>query len=419
MSFSRREFLKASAGVAAGSLSGRSLAADEPVLTISADQGSPLFAIKEIAEQELGISLDIITGQYANRMQNAVLPTRPCQLFEFRSNNTRALWRSRAIKPLATARLSGWDELHQTLIEIEDLASGSATATFGQMPGAEVYLQDDDSLGSMRQTQATHMPIFFGNESFGYIPSDPANRQSSESWNWLISPDFRGKVALSNSPATDYYALALATRRAAETPLVADPSSPSTEELDELYESVMDVASADQFSAFWSDPSQLLAPFASREILLANLLAQDMPMMRGNGIDIRQATPDEGFLGQTKVLFLSSSVNEAEEEAAYRFMNWLMQGRAGVQFSRAGYSVTNRHSVKEFMSVNDWDYFYGGEPASEPIHDPSGNLVAEVGESRAGGSFEERFQNIGIWATTPIPNNEHILHHWQHLLLER
>lgn len=417
MSFSRRDFLKTSTGVAAGSLVPPSIGAEKPVLTLSVEAMSPLYAIKDIAEDELDLTLNLVTGEYSDRLQHAVLQSTSCHLFEFRSNNMRALWRSNAAKPIDINRLSGWSELHETLVEVENLAQQGSTSTFGALPNSELYLAENGSFGSTLKAQATHMPIYLGNESFAYA-ADQTVPGGEESWSWLLDDAYRGKVSLSNSPATVYYALALAAidNGFSDEPLIADPATPGPYELDALYEFALECASKGQFSSFWSTALQLVEPFLSGEISLANLVTQDIPLMRSQGVKLQQAAPKEGFLGQSKVLFLSPSVSGEEENNAYRFLDWLSRGTAGVEFSHYGYSCLNQQRTKELMSANNWGYWYEGQPTSEPIYDPSGNLVADSGETRAGGSFIDRFQNIGLWAGAPIPNTEQILVHWRRLI---
>lgn len=418
MKFSRRKFLKASTGVALGTLGAHAIAAEKPVLTISADPRSPLYAIRELAERELDITLNITSGQYASRVQNAVFQSAPCQLFEFRSNNTASLWRSGAIKPIDASRLSGWDEIDETLTQIEAFANQGAIRTHGAMPNAEVYLQANGSLGATRSDTITQLPLFAGNESFAYLADEASTAVQDESWSWILSDTYRKKIALSNSPATVYYALAMAAKNTVGAPDIGDPNSPSPGELELLYHFVSEKASKHQFADFWSDPSQLIAPFTAREIWLANIEAQDIPALRSNGINLKQARPQEGFLAQSKVLFLASSVTLEEESTAYRFLDWLTSGKAGVEFSCCGYSSYTPQSARSHMDEHLWDYFYAGEPAAEAIYDPAGNLIAEAGERRPGGSFEERFQHIGLWAGKPIRNSELILHHWQHLVMQ-
>lgn len=417
MSFSRRNFLKTAAGGTLASFGRSSLAADDPVLNISADPQSALYSIRDMAEQETGIRLNIVSGQYANRLQNAVFKSAPCQLFEFRSNNTRSLMRSEAIRPIETSRLSGWDELHQTLETLESFAEEGFIPTYGATPSAEVYFQGDETTGSARSELSTHMPIYFSNESFAYSPgSGPATED--ESWQWILSNALSGRVALSNSPATVYYALALAAQGTSSIPPIADLANPTPEELEQLYEFTNQLADDGQFSNFWGNPSELVGRFRSGQVTLANLATRDIPVLREEGVDLAHASPREGFIGQSTALFLSSSTNGQQEELAYRFMDWLTNGRAGAEFSRYGYSSPYSESTRQFMTANTWQYFYAGMPATEEIYDPDGNLIAAIGDLRPGGSFEERFQRIGIWATEPNPQIERILHHWHHLLLK-
>ncbi len=82
---------------------------------------------------------------------------------------------------------------------------------------------------------------------------------------------------------------------------------------------------------------------------------------------------------------------------AYEYLNWYTSGFAGAFVAREGYYAGQPENVKKYLSADEWDYWYGGKPAAEDIHDPFGKLMEKAGRARDGGSFEQRMGNIAVW----------------------
>lgn len=96
---------------------------------------------------------------------------------------------------------------------------------------------------------------------------------------------------------------------------------------------------------------------------------------------------------------LSRSCTGERLEAAYAFMNWWLSGWPGAFIARQGYYISNPQRAKAFMSQAEWDYWYAGKPAAEPLQGTDGKISVHPGTVRTGGSYIQRFEHIAVWNT--------------------
>ena len=62
---------------------------------------------------------------------------------------------------------------------------------------------------------------------------------------------------------------------------------------------------------------------------------------------------------------------------------------------RQGYYSAVPETSKEFMTANEWGYWFEGKPATGDITSPTGDKLASAGDIRDGGS------STSGWATWP------------------
>jgi len=68
------------------------------------------------------------------------------------------------------------------------------------------------------------------------------------------------------------------------------------------------------------------------------------------------------------------------------------------------------------MSAAEWDYWYEGKPAAEALKGTDGNISVKAGETRTGGSYVKRFENIAVWNTV-MSTYEYTLSKWNEFVL--
>ena len=112
---------------------------------------------------------------------------------------------------------------------------------------------------------------------------------------------------------------------------------------------------------------------------------------------------------------LSKNLEGIQLDAAYEYMNWMLEGWVGAFLGRQGYYSAAPENAKQYMSEAEWSYWYEGEPAGEDMVDPFGKTLAKAGSVRDGGSFKERFGNIVCWNST-MEENTYLVQKWNEFI---
>jgi putative spermidine/putrescine transport system substrate-binding protein len=102
-------------------------------------------------------------------------------------------------------------------------------------------------------------------------------------------------------------------------------------------------------------------------------------------------------------------------DAATEYLNWYTSGFPGAFVAREGYYSAQPMNAKKYLSAAEWDYWYGGKPAAEDIHDPFGKLMEKAGRARDGGSFEQRMGNIAVWNSV-MDEDRYLTRRWNEFI---
>ncbi len=82
-------------------------------------------------------------------------------------------------------------------------------------------------------------------------------------------------------------------------------------------------------------------------------------------------------------------------DAAYEYLNWHQSGWQGGFIAKQGYYSSVPETAKQFMTEDEWNYWYEGKPAQSEIKDPYGitwRMPAMCATAAPSGS---------AWATSP------------------
>ena len=370
--------------------------------------------IRLAAQSDLGINIEFTPGGSAAVLQQASTRPESFHIYEQWSNSMQVLWQAGAIQPIDTARIDRWSQINP-LSKTGRLSSEDKLGA-GDSPHTLLYVQPDDTLGSMQQDQVSFLPYVHNVDSFGYdtrtVPEGKAYTQ--ESWGWLLDERWHGKVAVVNEPTIGLFDLALAAQAKG---LVAfnDISNMTVNEIDALFELLVDFKHEGHFTGVWNSVPESVKFMKSGRAVIESMFSPAASDLRSKGIPVRYAAPKEGYRAWHGVMCLSAACNEEEKQAAYDYMNWWLSGRAGAIMARQGYYMSVQKPVHDFMADNEWAYWYGGKPADARIVDSKGRPIAEEGERRNGGSYEERFSRIAVWNTV-MDHYEHTLYRWGEFL---
>ena len=370
--------------------------------------------IRQQAEKDLGIRIEFYPGGDAEVLLKASTDPASFDLYEQWSDSINVLWGADTIQPIEISKLTYWTEIN-ALSKTGRLSPGASLGA-GDAPHKLLFIQPNGTLGANPTSRISFMPYVHNTDSFGYnsaiIPRGIP--YETESWGWLLDDRYRGKVAIVNAPTIGLFDLALA---ATARGLIEfrNIGNMTIQEIDALFRIVIDKKRQGHFRGVWTSVPNSVELMASGEVVLQSMFSPGVSALNGMGIPCVYAAPREGYRAWQGVMCLSSECRGERMEAAYVFMNWWLSGWPGAFIARQGYYISNPERSRPFMSKSEWDYWYEGQPAAQPLLGTDGRISVREGEVRTGGSYLKRFEHIAVWNTV-MDNYEYTLMKWNEFL---
>ncbi len=419
----RREMMMRSAAVGASALAFPGLARDTKpaktsrsgfTLRVLGTHVTLQEQIRLAAEADLGFNIEFTPGGSASVLQQASTRPESFDVYEQWSNSIHILWRSGAIQPVQTERIDLWSSINP-ISKTGRLSAGDRIGA-GDAPNTLLYVQPGQTLGTQQSNQVSYLPYVHNVDSFGYdtrhIPAGEAYRE--ESWGWLLDERWRGRVAVVNEPTIGLFDLALAVQ-AKGLMSFKNIGNMTVAEIDQLFEILIDLKRDGHFSGVWNSVPESVGFMESGRVVIESMFSPGASALRARGVPVRYAAPKEGYRAWHGVMCLSSACSEQASDAAYAYMNWWLSGRPGAVMARQGYYISVPDPIRSYLTNDEWNYWYAGEPAKTNVLGTDGRLIANIGERRNGGSYTDRFSNIAVWNTV-MDHYEHSLTRWGEFL---
>ncbi|WP_334020054.1 ABC transporter substrate-binding protein [Alteromonas sp. S015] len=410
-SVQRRTLLKG--GLALGLTAGIapfSIGKEKPTLRVLGTHVTLQEAIRQRAMEDLGINVEFEPGGSATVLQKASMNPASFDLYEQWSNSINVLWRAQAIQPIEKKRLQYWEEINN--LSKTGKLTENARMGAGDAPHKIINVQDDGTLGANHTDTISFLPYVHNVDSFGYDTSTlPQELQGQEeSWGWLLDSRYSGKVGIVNDPTIGLFDLALAAQAKGFIQF-QDIGAMTEYELDDLFSLLIELTQLNHFNGFWTSVPESVEFMKSGRVAIESMFSPAVSVLNGQDIPVTFAAPKEGYRGWHGVMCLSSATQGRVKDVAYEYMNWWLSGWAGAFIARQGYYISNPKRSAQYLSKAEWDYWYKGRVASEPLAGPDGNISVKKGAQRNGGSYEERFSNVAVWNTV-MPTYEYSLQKW-------
>ena len=412
----RRTFLKSALTAAAGGIAAPYVhARSRPHLRVLGTHVTLQEEIRQRAMADLDIDISFEPGGSAEVLQRAAAKPESFDLYEQWSDSLQVLWRSNAIQGVEIERLDYWNEIN-SLTKTGRLTP-EAPLGAGDAPFKLLYVQDNSTLGSAKSKQISFLPYVHNCDSFGYNTRTIPRREAyeTESWGMLLDPQWAGHVALVNAPSIGMFDAALAAQ-AQGLMTFRDIGNMSRSEVDTLFSILVEFKQRGHFSGMWNSVPESIEFMASGRTQLSSMFSPAVTSLNGMGHPVVYAAPKEGYRAWHGVMCLSSKTEGHEKDAAYRFMNWWLSGWAGAFIARQGYYISNVERSREYLSDAEWDFWYGGKPASQSLLGTDGRVSVQPGEIRNGGSYTNRFGHIAVWNSI-MDVYEYSLPLWHEFLL--
>jgi len=273
----------------------------------------------------------------------------------------------------------------------------------GISPYEAMYIEKPDSteLHEGVTEWATFLPQVYNADSIGYRP-DLVDHPVTE-WKDLIDPKYAGKAAILDVPAIGIMDAALCFE-SADLIKYGNKGNMTKEEIDFTINKLIELKKAGHWRATWTTFDQSVQLMAAGEVIIQSMWSPAVAAVRVKEIPCTYAPVNkkgdkEGYRGWCNGLGLMKHLSGKKLEAAYEYINWYYTGWQGAFVSRYGYYSPVPSTAKTQMTATEWDFWYDGKPAPEPINDPYGVPMEKAGTVRDGGSFIERVTNISCWNT--------------------
>lgn len=411
---SRRELLKLTSKVAltSSAVFGAPyvISSVKPKLRVLGTHVTLQEELRQQAMKDLGIDIVFEPKGSAAVLQKASMQPDSFDLYEQWSNSIDVLWDSGAIQSIDKNRISHWDEIN-SLTKTGKLTPNAKIGA-GDAPYKLLYRQKDGTLGSEASEQVSFLPYVHNVDSFGYntniIPR--GKPYETESWGWLLDDAYKGKVGLVNAPTIGLFDLALAAE-ANGLIVFKDIGNISEAEMDKLFEIAITKKQQGHFSGLWTSVPQSVDFMKSGRVVIESMFSPAVASLNGMNIPVAYAAPKEGYRGWHGVMCLSSSTQGRVKDIAYEYMNWWLSGWPGAFIARQGYYISNAQRSQEYLTENEWNYWYQGKETKADLKGTDGKTSVFAGAIRTGGSYETRFSNVAVWNTV-MPTYEYSLQKW-------
>jgi putative spermidine/putrescine transport system substrate-binding protein len=359
---------------------------------------SQINEIRDKAQEDLGFKLEMRALSTEENNQIAITQPGQYDIFDGEYFSLPLVVPSGNLQPIDVSKITDFDKIVSIFTTGKFNGARVETAQ-GTAPFKVMYLKDQGSteFATEQTNWATLIPFQYNADTLGYRP-DLVGR-TIESWAELFNPEFKGKTSILDIPSIGIMDAAMVVE-AAGLMTFGDKGNMTKEEIDKITAILIDQKKAGQFRAFWKTFDESVNLMASGEVVLQSMWSPAVTAVKAKGIECIYAPLKEGYRAWGGGIGFSKNLSGIALDAAYEYINWLLEGWVGAFLGRQGYYSAIPENAKKYMSQAEWDFWYEGKPASEPMIDPFGTQLEPQGAVRDGGSFEERMGNVVVWNST-------------------
>jgi putative spermidine/putrescine transport system substrate-binding protein len=258
----------------------------------------------------------------------------------------------------------------------------------------------------------TLIPTIYNADTLGIRP-DLIGRPITK-WSELLNPEFKGKASILDISSIGIMDMAMVVESMGEYKY-PDKGNMTREEIDMTLGIFTEAKKNGQFRAFWKSFDESVNLMASGEVVIQSMWSPAITAVKSRGIECVYQPLEEGYRSWGGGIGLSKSLTGLERDAAYEYINWYLDGWVGGYLMRQGYYSAVPETSKAFMSENEWGYWFEGKPATDVITSPQGDPLAQAGDVRDGGSFEERMGSVACWNSV-MDENQYMVRKWNEFI---
>jgi len=374
---------------------------------------SQINEIRDKAQEDLGFKLEMRALSTEENNQIAITQPGQYDIFDGEYFSLPLVIPSGNLQPIDVSRITNFDKI-VPFFTTGKFDGMPVEASQGTAPFKVMYVKDAGSteFSPTPTNFATLIPFQYNADTLGYRP-DLVGR-TIETWAELFNEEFRGKTSILDIPQIGIMDAAMIAE-AAGLMTFGDKGNMTRAEIDQITDILKEQKRNGQFRAFWKTFDESVNLMSSGEVVLQSMWSPAVTAVKSKGIECVYAPLKEGYRGWGGGIGLSKNLSGIELDAAYEYINWMLEGWVGAFLGRQGYYSAAPETAKKYMSQAEWDFWYEGKPAAEDMVDPFGKTLEKQGAVRDGGSFNDRFGNIVCWNST-MQENTYLVQKWNEFI---
>jgi len=412
---SRRNLLKgaaATSAVVAGTTLGAPMIWAQKIKDVTIRQfGTGVSNLNEVAskvKEDLGFTLEMTALDTDSVTQRAATQPNSFDIADIEYFICKKVWAAGNLQAMDTSKLTNYDKIVGTfrsgkLTSESVIAQGTAPHTVGFTSG-----QNGTDFVQEESGWMTLIPTIYNADTLGIRP-DLINRPI-KNWSELLNPEFRGKASILDISSIGIMDMAMVVESMGEY-TYPDKGNMTKAEIDMTIGIFTEAKNNGQFRAFWKSFDESVNLMASGEVVIQSMWSPAITAVKSQGIPCVYQPLEEGYRSWGGGLGISAALSGLELEAAYEYINWYLSGWVGGFLMRQGYYSAVPETSKEFMSADEWGYWFEGKQAAGDITSPFGDKLAGTGDTRDGGSFEDRMGAVACWNSV-MDENQYMVRKW-------
>ncbi|GAA6179016.1 MULTISPECIES: ABC transporter substrate-binding protein [unclassified Shimia] len=416
---SRRALLKgaASTAIAAGSTTlGAPMLWAQNIKDVTLRQfGTGVSNLNDVAnkvKEDLGFTLEMTALDTDSVTQRAATQPNSFDIADIEYFICKKVWAAGNLQAMDTSKIDNYDNIAGTfrsgkLTPTSEIAQGTAPHTVGFTSGVNGTDFVQEESGWM-----TLIPTIYNADTLGIRP-DLIGRPITN-WSELLNPEFKGKASILDISSIGIMDMAMVVESMGEY-TYPDKGNMTKEEIDLTIGIFTEAKKNGQFRAFWKSFDESVNLMASGEVVIQSMWSPAITAVRSQGIPCVYQPLEEGYRSWGGGLGISAALSGLELDAAYEYINWYLSGWVGGYLMRQGYYSAVPDTSKEYMSADEWGFWYEGKEAIGDITSPTGAKLAGAGEVRDGGSFLERMGSVVCWNSV-MDENQYMVRKWNEFI---
>jgi putative spermidine/putrescine transport system substrate-binding protein len=414
--YSRRSILKGgAAAVAASAFPAPMIWAQDIKDVVLRQAGTGVSAFNEVAtkvKEDLGFSLEMTALDSDAVTQKVATQPDSYDIADIEYWICKKVWPTGNLQAMDVSKIKNYDKIvgifkDGKLTPDSVIAQGTAPHSVGF-----VEAMDGTSFAKEQTNWMTLIPTIYNADTLGIRP-DLIGRPI-ESWTELLNPEFKGKASILDISSIGIMDAAMVCEAMGEIKY-GDKGNMTKEEIDKTMAIFTEAKKAGQFRAFWKSFDESVNLMASGEVVIQSMWSPAITAVRSKGIACTYQPLKEGYRSWGGGIGLSKGLSGLALDAAYEYINWYLSGWVGGFLMRQGYYSAVPETSKEFMSADEWGFWFEGKAAAGDITNPQGQVMEKAGAVRDGGSFEARMGAVACWNAV-MDENQYMVRKWNEFI---